>query len=156
MYLWLKLVHLLAVMAFVGNIVTGVFWHRHALATRDPRLIAHAMAGVIKSDRLFTMPGVVVIIASGVFAAIQGGFPILRTGWILWSLVLFGISGAVFMAKLGPLQRRMRDFAQAGAASGNFELGAYHRLAKQWDFWGAVATLAPLGALALMVLKPAL
>lgn len=156
MYLWLKLVHLLAVMAFVGNIVTGVFWHRHALATRDPRLIAHAMAGVIKSDRLFTMPGVVVIIASGVFAAIQGGFPILRTGWILWSLVLFGISGAVFMAKLGPLQRRMRDFAQAGAASGNFELGAYHRLARQWDFWGAVATLAPLGALALMVLKPAL
>lgn len=154
MYLWLKLLHLLAVVAFVGNIVTGVFWHRHALATRDARLIAHAMEGVIKSDRLFTMPGVLVIIASGVFAAMQGGFPILRTGWILWALVLFGISGAVFMARLGPLQRRMRDFAQAGAAAGNFDLAAYERLSKQWDFWGAVATIAPLGALALMVLKP--
>lgn len=156
MYLWLKLLHLLAVVAFVGNIVTGVFWHRHALATRDARLIAHAMEGVIKSDRLFTMPGVLVIIASGVFAAMQGGFPILRTGWILWALVLFGISGAVFMARLGPLQRRMRDFAQAGAAAGNFDLAAYERLSKQWDFWGAVATIAPLGALALMVLKPAI
>jgi uncharacterized membrane protein len=156
MYLWFKLIHLLAVVAFVGNIVTGVFWHKHALRTRDPRLVAHTMDGVIRSDRLFTMPGVLVIIASGVFAAIQGGFPILRTGWILWSLILFGISGAVFMAKLGPLQRRMRDFAQAAAAGGAFDLGAYERLSKQWDFWGAVATIAPLGALALMVLKPAL
>jgi uncharacterized membrane protein len=155
MYLWLKLIHLLAVVAFVGNIVTGVFWHKHALRTRDPRLIAHAMDGVIRSDRLFTMPGVLVIIASGVFAAMQGGFPILRTGWILWALVLFAIAGAVFMGKLGPLQRRMRDFAQA-AAGGAFDLAAYERLSKQWDFWGAVATLAPLGALALMVLKPAL
>ena len=156
MYLWSKLIHLLAVVAFVGNIVTGVFWHRHALRTRDPRLIAHAMDGVIRSDRLFTMPGVLVIIASGVIAAIQGGFPILRTGWILWGLVLFAISGAVFMARLGPLQRRMRDFAQAAAGAGHFDLAAYERLSKQWDFWGAVATLAPLAALALMVLKPAL
>ena len=156
MYLWLKLLHLLAVVAFVGNIVTGVFWHRHALATRDARLIAHAMDGVIRSDRLFTMPGVVVIIASGVLAAMQGGIPILRTGWILWALVLFGISGAVFMARLGPLQRRMRDFARSGAAAGDFDLAVYGRLSKQWDFWGAVATIAPLVALALMVLKPAI
>jgi uncharacterized membrane protein len=30
MYLWLKLIHILAVVMFIGNIVTGVFWHRHA------------------------------------------------------------------------------------------------------------------------------
>ena len=52
MYLWLKLIHVLAVVMFIGNIVTGVFWHKHAERTRDPRLIAHAMAGVIRSDRL--------------------------------------------------------------------------------------------------------
>src|SRR6188474_3607230 len=84
MYLWLKVIHILAVVMCIGNIVTGVFWHKHAERTRDPRLIAHAMAGVIRSDRLFTMPGVFLILASGIFAAVQGGFPILRTGWILW------------------------------------------------------------------------
>lgn len=156
MYLWLKLVHLLAVVAFVGNIVTGVFWHKHALATRDARLIAHAMDGVIRSDRLFTMPGVFIIIATGVWAAMRAGLPLLRTGWILWAIVLFAISGAVFMARLGPLQRRMRDFAQAGAAGGNFDLAAYHSMSKQWDFWGAIATLVALGALSFMVLKPTL
>jgi uncharacterized membrane protein len=153
MYLWLKLVHILAVVMFIGNIVTGVFWHRHALKTRDPRLIAHAMDGVIRSDRLFTVPGVILILASGIFAAIQGGFPILGTGWILWTLVLFGISGLVFGMRLAPLQRRMRDFAQSGGA---FDMDAYHRLSKQWDFWGTVATGAPLIGLGLMVLKPAL
>lgn len=155
MYLWLKLVHILAVVMFIGNVVTGVFWHRHALATRDARLIAHAMDGVIRSDRLFTVPGVVLIIASGVFAALQGGYPLLRTGWIAWTLVLFGISGAVFGMRLAPLQRRMRALAEAGAHGGAFDYVGYHRLAKQWDLWGAIATGTPLLGLALMVLKPA-
>jgi uncharacterized membrane protein len=156
MYLWLKLVHILAVVMFIGNIVTGVFWHRHALATRDAQLIAHTMDGVIRSDRLFTVPGVVLIIASGVFAAIQGGFPIFGTPWILWTLVLFGLSGAVFGMKLAPLQRQMRAHAQAGAHGGAFDYVAYHRLSRQWDRWGAIATLTPLLGFALMVLKPAI
>jgi uncharacterized membrane protein len=156
MYLWLKLVHVLAVVMFLGNIVTGVFWHRHALGTRDPHLIAHAMEGVIRSDRLFTMPGVLVILASGVLAALRGGYPILGTRWILWTIVMFAVSGLVFMLRLGPLQRRMAAFARAGAASGAFDYVAYHRFSRQWDFWGAVATVTLLIGLALMVLKPAL
>ena len=156
MYLWLKLIHILAVVMFIGNIVTGVFWHKHAERTRNPRLLAHTMEGVIRSDRLFTIPGVVVILASGIFAAVKAGFPLLGTGWILWTLVMFAISGLVFMIRLGPLQRRMQVHAQAGASSGSFDYDAYHRMAKQWDFWGAVATLAPLIGLGLMVLKPAL
>jgi len=156
MYLWLKLIHILAVVMFIGNVVTGLFWHKHALATRDPRLIAHAMEGVIRSDRLFTVPGVVLIIVSGLIAAIQGGIPLLRTGWIAWTLLLFGISGLVFMLKLAPLQRQMHGVAQAGAASGGFDEAVYHRLSRQWDAWSAVATGTPLLGLALMVLKPAL
>jgi uncharacterized membrane protein len=155
MYLWLKLVHVLAVVMFIGNIVTGVFWHKHAEKTRDPKLLAHAMDGVIRSDRLFTMPGVLLIIASGVFAALKGGFPVFGTPWILWTLILFGISGAIFGMRLAPLQRRMRALAEAGVRSGAFDYVPYHRLSRQWDFWGFVATATPLLGLALMVLKPA-
>jgi uncharacterized membrane protein len=156
MYLWLKLVHVLAVVMFVGNIVTGVFWHKHAQKTRDARLLAHTMDGVIRSDRLFTMPGVLVILASGILAAIQGGYPMLGTPWILWTIVLFAVSGLVFMLRLGPLQRAMYKHSQAGAASRVFDYVAYHRMARRWDFWGAVATLTPIAGLGLMVLKPAL
>jgi uncharacterized membrane protein len=156
MYLWLKLVHVLAVVMFLGNILTGVFWHKHALRTRDPKLLSHTMDGVIRSDRLFTMPGVLLIIASGVLAAIRGGFPILGTPWILWTLVLFGISGIVFGARIAPLQKRLHALAEAGARSGAFDYVAYHRLSKHWDLWAAIATATPLIGLGLMVLKPAL
>ena len=155
MYLWIKLAHILAVVLFLGNIVTGLFWHRHAARTKDPRLLAHAMDGVIRSDRLFTLPGVFVIIGTGVVAAVQAGLPLLRTGWIGWTLVLFGISGAVFGMRVAPLQRRLRDLAGAGAAGGTFDFAAYHRLAVQWEIWGTIATATPLAGLALMVLKPA-
>ena len=97
MYLWLKLLHVAAVVVFLGNITTGLFWHAHAARTRDPRLLAHTVDGIIRSDRLFTIPGVVVIVVSGVVAAVIGGFSLLRTPWILWSLVLFGVSGLVYV-----------------------------------------------------------
>lgn len=156
MYLWMKLVHILAVVLFLGNIITGLFWHRHAERTRNPRVLAHTVDGVIRSDRLFTMPGVIVIIATGIFAAVQGGIPLLRTGWIAWTLVLFAISGFAFMFRVAPLQRELRARADAGAAGGSFDFDAYHRLAVKWEIWGGVATVTPLAGLALMVLKPAL
>lgn len=156
MYLWMKVLHILAVVLFLGNIITGVFWHRHAERTRDPRLLAFTVDGIIRSDRLFTMPGVFAIIATGVFIALEAGIPLLRTGWIVWTLVLFGISGAVFGARVAPLQRRLRDMAAAAAGGGAFDFAGYHRLAVQWEIWGAVATATPLAGLALMVLKPAI
>jgi uncharacterized membrane protein len=154
-YLWLKLVHVLGVVMFLGNIVTGVFWHKHALATRDPKLLAHAMDGVRRSDRLFTMPGVFLILGSGIWAAIEGGFPMLGTPWILWTIVLFAISGIAFGARVAPLQKRLHALAAAGAQGGGFDLAAYERLSRQWDVWGTVATLTPLVGVGLMVLKPA-
>jgi uncharacterized membrane protein len=99
MYLWLKVLHVIAVVMFLGNITTGLFWHAHGAKTRDARILEHTMAGIIRSDRLFTVPAVLLIIASGVATAISGSLPLLRTGWILWTLVLFAVSGIVFMAR---------------------------------------------------------
>jgi uncharacterized membrane protein len=154
MYLFIKLLHIAAVIAFVGNITTGLFWHAHAARTRDPRLLAHAMEGIIRSDRLFTVPGVIGIIVTGVAAAIYGNFPLLRTGWILWALILFSVSGLIFMIRLVPLQRQLRALAEAGMKSGTFDYARYHELAVRWEIWGAAALLTPVAALVFMVLKP--
>lgn len=154
MYLWLKLLHIAAVIAFLGNITTGLFWHAHAAGTRDPRLLAHTMNGIIRSDRLFTIPGVFIIIGGGIGGAIVGGHPILGTSWILWSLVLFAISGIVFVARVAPLQIRLRDAAQAGVDQGSFDWAGYQRHARAWERWGAIALVTPIAALVLMVLKP--
>jgi uncharacterized membrane protein len=155
MYLILKLLHIIAVVMFLGNIATGLFWHAHAARTRDPKLLAHTMDGIIRSDRLFTTPGVLVILAAGVALAIYGNFPMLGTGWILWTIVLFAISGAIFGMRVAPMQRQLRTLAQQGS-SGSFDYAQYHALAVRWELWGAVALLTPTVGLALMVLKPAL
>jgi uncharacterized membrane protein len=84
-----------------------------------------------------------------------GGFPILGTGWIWQSLVLFSVSGLAFMFQVAPLQRQLLALAAAGANSPTWDAGAYRRLSRRWEFWGAVAILTPLAALALMVYKPA-
>jgi uncharacterized membrane protein len=155
MYLWLKFLHLAAVVAFLGNITTGLFWHAHAARTRDPKLLAHTMDGIIRADRIFTVPSVVLIVVAGFGTAGVGHLPILHTGWILWTLVLFIVSGLAFMLRVVPLQRRLLAYAKQGAAAGSFDYGDYHALARRWEIWGAVALLAPLVGMALMVLKPA-
>ena len=96
------------------------------------------------------------ILISGVALAIQGGFPLLRTGWILWPIILFAISGLAFMFRVAPLQRQLHALARAGAERGDFDLAAYRNLATTWERWGTVALLTPLAALVIMTLKPAL
>jgi uncharacterized membrane protein len=154
MYLLVKLLHILSVVAFLGNVATGLFWHAHAARTRDPKLLAHTMSGIIRSDRLFTVPGVVGIIVTGFIAAEMAGFPVLRTGWIVWTLVAFSISGLLFGIRVAPMQRQLLALATAGVQSGNFDYSAYRSLALRWEIWGAVALLTPLIGLVLMVLKP--
>jgi uncharacterized membrane protein len=154
-YLFLKLIHVVAVILFLGNIITGLFWHAHAAQTRRADLLAHTMAGIIRSDRIFTIPGVVVILGSGIYAAILAGLPLLRTGWIAWTLALFAASGLMFMFKVAPMQRQLHALASKGA-NGEFDFAAYQALAFRWEVWGSAALLTPLAGLVLMVLKPEL
>jgi uncharacterized membrane protein len=154
MYLLLKSLHILAVALFLGNVITGVFWKAHADRTADPRIMAHTLDGIIRSDRWFTIPGVLLIVVFGFGAAIVGGLPILGTGWIWQSIVLFSVSGAAFVFQVAPLQVRLRDLAREGSGGGTWNAELYGRLSRRWGAWGLVATLTPLAALFLMVLKP--
>ncbi len=152
-YFILVLIHVIAVIFFLGNITIGLFWKMFAEKTKDPDKIAFAFKGIIKADRYFTMPGVIVITLFGIGAAMHGGIPILGTRWILWSIILFIISGIAFMAKLVPLQRKLAALA---SDKEKFNWDEYHKLSKQWDLWGYIALLTPWIAVILMVLKPAL
>jgi uncharacterized membrane protein len=155
LYLVLKALHVVSVVVFLGNIITGVFWKAHADALGDLRARAQALDGIIRSDRWFTVPGVLLIIATGVAMAYVGGLSIFGTPWILWSLVLFGVSGLAFGVGVGPLQKKLLANTRAGI-SGQWNESEYRALSRGWQVWGVIATAAPLIALVLMVLKPTL
>ena len=153
LYLVLKSLHVLSVVLFLGNIITGVFWKFHGDHVGTLPARAQALEGIIRSDRWFTMPGVTAIIITGVWMALNAHLPILGTRWILWSLVLFGISGASFSLVVAPLQKKLLANASAGIA-GTWTQSEYQKLSRAWELWGAVATLTPIVALFLMVTKP--
>ena len=151
-YVLLKLVHIIAVIIFLGNIITGLFWMRIANKTNNLSIISFTMKGIITSDKWFTIPGVIIITAGGFSAAIEGGLPLIRTGWIFWSIVLFSLSGFIFTMKLAPLQKKILQLTETGKAA-EFNHDLYQASLKRWEMWGLLALLTPLAALVMMILK---
>lgn len=152
----LKLVHVSAVIMFIGNMVIGLFWKGHGDRTRNPSVMAHTLEGIIRCDRYFTVPSVLVIIGSGVLMAKLASLSLLGTGWILWSIVLFAISGAAFVWQIAPLQTRLLHLTREVGGPGSLDRAAYRRLSLRWEIWGIFAIATPVAALALMVFRPAL
>ena len=95
------------------------------------------------------------LLIGGFGAAATAQLNPLTTGWILWGLGFFIIAGICF----GPLsrtQRALRDLAQQAAQSGTMDWTRYEQLSNRWRVFGSIATIAPILAVVVMVLKPAL
>ncbi len=147
-YLIFKLIHVFAVIFFLGNIVIDVFWKNHGDRSGDPKIIAHTMRGIIRADRFFTMPAVAFLILAG-FGAMGIGYLPFETGWIMWGFIMIIISAAAFMAKVVPAQKKLLKIAETDP----FDQQLYDAVSKEWNLWGSIATIAPLIAVILMVLK---
>jgi uncharacterized membrane protein len=154
MYIAFKILHVFAVIVFLGNLITGILWKVSADQTRNPVIIHHTVAGLIRADRWFTIPAVLLILIGGFGAAVVGGLPLVRTRWILAGIILFTISGVSYMARVVPIQRRMLAVARAGVDSGTLDWTEYGALTRSWNVWGSIALVAPLLALVAMISKP--
>lgn len=154
MYIALKVLHVAAVVIFLGNLVTGILWKMHGDQTEDPVIIRHTVAGLIRADRWFTIPGVVLILIGGFGAAMVGGLPLIRTKWILIGIVLFTLSGAAYMGRVVPVQRRMLQVARSGVETGQLDWEKYRALTRSWNVWGTIALLTPVLAMIAMIAKP--
>jgi uncharacterized membrane protein len=155
MYLVLKVVHILAVVLFLGNIGLAMLCKLDADRTHNPVIIAHVLRGVVLGDRWITVPSAIVLAVSGVTMAIIAQLPLLHVSWIWQSLLLFLLSGALYVFPIGPDQRRLQALAQAACSEpASMDWVAYASLSRRWLRFGALAILAPAVALVLMVLKP--
>src|SRR5215216_5455680 len=106
-YVFFKLIHLFAVVIFLGNIITELFWMHNAQRTKDLKIVSFTISNIIKSDKYFTIPSVIFITVAGVVGSIFGRLSTLHTGWIFWSIILFVISGLAFTIKVAPLQKKI-------------------------------------------------
>ena len=152
-YLAFKVVHLLGVVLFLGNIIVTGVWKTLADQTREPSTIAFAQRLVTITDWVFTLGGIILILIGAYGMVATGGLDPLRTTWLLWGQGLFIVSGVIWALILVPTQisqaRMARDFARGGAIPAR-----YWHLGRRWMIWGTIATLLPLANLYVMVVKP--
>lgn len=151
-YLLLKAAHIVGACVLLGTGMGIAFFMVMAHRTGKPALIAHTASVVVVADVVFTASAVVLQPLTGAALAHRAGYR-LTEGWILWSLLLYGITGAFWLPVVW-MQLRMRDLARAATLSGAPLPGAYHRLYRLWFACGFPAFAAVLTIVWLMVAKP--
>jgi uncharacterized membrane protein len=153
-YLAFKVIHILGVVLFLGNIIVTGVWKVLADNTGDPRTIAYAQNLVTLTDWIFTAGGVVLILIGAYGMVWVAGLNPLGPAWLIWGQSLFIASGIIWVASLIPTQitqaREARAFADGGPIP-----ESYWRHGRRWAIWGTIATLLPLANLYFMVVKPA-
>lgn len=152
-YLFLKIIHVAAVVIFLGNIIIGLFWMSRAYDSKDPAMISFVAKTVIKSDKWFTLPSIIIIIVGGIWMSVLAHLPILRTGWILWSIILFSVSGLCFSFRVSPLQNKLYAIANKATEEKVFSWEDFKMVYLEWEIWGLISIGAPVLSMILMILK---
>lgn len=148
----LLFIHIGGAFLFVGNIVTAAFWKVRADATRNPAVIHESAKNVMMADYVFTLPGLALLMASGIWMAVRSGSLQSGFNWLVLSLVLFGATGIIWLGVLLPLQRSMIRHSKQVLDTGIIS-AAYRKASLYWAVFGTVATLLPVVILYLMIAK---
>ena len=153
-YFTLKFVHVVGAAVLLGTGAGIAFFMLMAHLGGRPIVIAGVARIVVIADFVFTASAVVVQPITGILLARLLGYS-LWEGWIVWSIVLYFVTGAFWLPVVW-MQMRMRDLA-AAAVKEELPLPAvYHRLFWLWFAFGFPAFGAVLAIFWLMIAKPAL
>ncbi len=156
---WHLLLHVGGVVVFLGNISVTAAWMLMAGRTKNRDVLHFAAKSVTRADLLFTLPGLLLVLLNGLAmaAARWGGWTgFHEISWITVSLMLFTISGLVWVGVLLRLQRRMLTLSGPSGRAGSPLPAEFFSALHQWYAWGTLATVLPIISLYLMVNKPTL
>ena len=150
---WLmRVVHILAVAVLLGNLLMAPFWRKRLAALGGVQARAAANRSVRVADLIFTLPGWVVVLATGIMLIIYRG---MHGGWLHLSLLLF-LGWLIFWHML-VLRSRKAMIAQAEeAASGGQAPPELAQHERQWQQWSYLAAAIAVLILILMVAQPRL
>ena len=114
-----KVVHLLGVILFLGNIIVTGAWKVLADRTGEPRVIAYAQRVVTLTDWIFTAGGAALILIGAYGMAAVGHLDLRGSAWLIWGQAIFVASGVIWLIILIPTQilqaRQARAFADTRA-----------------------------------------
>lgn len=147
--------HIVGAVIFLGNIIVTAMWMAQAKRSGNSEVLHFASRTVIRGDWMFTLPGVVLILVPGLLTVGPwGGIP--GASWAELALALFILSGAIWLAVLIPLQKKMVRLSGEAVGTGSALSEQFYKAMGGWMMWGGIATLLPMVSVYLMVYKPSL
>nr|APZ78847.1 membrane protein [Stigmatella aurantiaca] len=147
----LRLVHLVAVVVFLGDIAVTAVWRLLADRTREPRVIVYALRLVLFTDKYLLTPSVLVLVITGFLSAYLRDIPLWSNPFYAVAQILFMASGVLWNLVLRPVQSRQLAIAETlGASEEHF--ADYLLLTKKWLRWGVLTMVCAFGSMVLMVL----
>lgn len=152
---WLmRLLHLLAVVVLLGNLLMAPFWRRRLAILGGPQARAAANRSVRVADFMFTLPGWLVVLATGIVLSVQRQW---RGGWIHLSLVLF--LGWIVLWHVMVMRARNAMIAQAEEVAASPQVPAERATElteqeRQWQLWSYVSAALLVLILIVMVTQP--
>jgi uncharacterized membrane protein len=151
-YFVLKLLHIVGASVLLGTGAGIAFFMLLAHLGKKPAVIAGVARIVVIADFIFTATAVVAQPITGLLLARTVGYP-LSEGWIVWSIVLYLLTGAFWLPVVW-MQMRMRDLA-VQAVEGRTPLPpAYHKLFWLWFAFGFPAFAGVTAIFWLMIARP--
>jgi uncharacterized membrane protein len=152
MYFALKFLHLIGAAVLLGTGAGIAFFMLLGHFTGKPATIAAIARIVVIADFVFTATAVIVQPITGWLLAREIGYA-LTDAWVMWSIVLYIVTG-MFWLPVVWMQMRIRDLAAQAANTGTPLPRAYHRLFWWWFAFGFPAFAAVLAIYWLMITKP--
>jgi uncharacterized membrane protein len=152
LYFVLKYLHIIGAAVLLGTGSGIAFFMLAAHLGGKPTVIAGVARIVVIADFIFTATAVVLQPVTGSLLALHVGYSF-WDGWIVWSMVLYVITGALWLPVVW-MQMRLRDLASAAAAEGSPLPDEYHQIFWLWFAFGIPAFVAVAAILWLMIAKP--
>ena len=149
-YLWIKVIHILGAVLFLGNIIVTGWWKVMADRTKNPQIIAFAQRQVTVTDWVFTTGAVLLLSLTGTLNVLSNWSYSMK--WVHMGLGFF--SGIIWVAVLIPTQIKQAKMAAIFAKTGEIT-EEYWKLCRRWNIWGAIAILTPLITIYFMTFKTA-
>jgi uncharacterized membrane protein len=152
LYFMLKYLHVIGACVLLGTGAGIAFFMLLAHLQRDPIVVAGVARIVVIADFIFTATAVVSQPVTGVLLARTIGYS-LWEGWIIWSVVLYVLTGAFWLPVVW-MQSRMRDLSREAACRNELLPQRYDQLFRLWFACGFPAFGAVLAIFWLMIARP--
>jgi uncharacterized membrane protein len=152
LYFVLKYLHIISAAVLLGTGVGIAFFMLAAHLGKNPVVIAGVARIVVIADFIFTATAIIAQPITGTLLALNVGYS-LWEGWIVWSIVLYLITGALWLPVVR-MQMRLRDLASKAATEGTVLPRQYHRIFWLWFAFGVPAFVSVAIIFWLMIAKP--